>query len=223
VPADHSDISAGNGHYLGFLRDICEVSGICSTTTYIWGGFTVDILEGRFLREHGDLDGFTLNLLDALPDLRPQYEARGYTTRFRDDIHMLEIHQHGLHASFNALEIDGPTAMWRHIGPEGTVFFPAAWLDDAPRPFYNAFVYLAGVRLDYALKSNVHLVSAEWQPRDCDRDATEHLDRIVAREGLDPDDFLKEIWSYNPFWVKRGYPEYAMPAVARPLVPAGQG
>ncbi len=78
-------ISVGNQHYLAFLRDIYEVSNACSTTTYIWGGFTIDILEGRFLRDHGDLDGFTLNLLDVLQDMTELYEARGYAATFRTD------------------------------------------------------------------------------------------------------------------------------------------
>ena len=78
-------LSPHNQHYLTFLKDIYEVSKACATVTYIWGGFTIDILEGRFL--------------------------------------------------------------------------------------------------------------------------------------MDPEKFLRRVWSFNPFWAKRGYPAYAMPTVARPLLP----
>jgi hypothetical protein len=71
-------VSANNRRYLAFLRHIYEVSNACSTTTYIWGGFTIDVLEGRFLREHHDLDGSTLNLLDVRHDLAALCEERGY-------------------------------------------------------------------------------------------------------------------------------------------------
>jgi hypothetical protein len=198
------------------MQDIYEVSLACSTSTYIWGGFTLDIVEGRFLREHHDLDGFTLNLLDVLPDMTALYESRGYGVEFNQDFDILGIKRDGLHAAFNHLETDGAMMMWRHIGNEGTVYFPAYWLDDAPRDFYGTPVYTAGIQLDYALKTNIRLVHAEWSSREKDQAAIRHLERLIERDGLDPEVFLREVWSYNPFWAKRGYPEYAMPILAQP-------
>ncbi len=212
-------LSAANRGYLEFLRNIGEVSKTCGTRTYIWGGFTIDILEGRFVREHHDLDAFTLNLLDVLPEMTALYTARGYATEFRDDIDMLTIRRDGLHASVNRLEVDGPIAMWRHIGDEGTVCFPADWLDAAPRDFYGVKVYLAGLELDYTLKTNIRMINAVWTLREHDHAAIAVLERMMVERNLDPEDFLRHVWSFNPYWVKQGYPEYAMPAVARPLHP----
>lgn len=212
-------LSPSNQAYLGFLRDIAEVSRACETVTYIWGGMTVDLLAGRFLREHHDLDGFTLNLLDVRDGLMARYGGLGYGVEWRDDIDMLVIRRDGLHAAFNRLEIDGETAMWRHVGREGTVYFPAAWLDAAPRAFYGAEVVCAGAQLDYTLKTCIRLTHATWEPRDKDRAAIPHLERALAARGLDPEVFLREIWAYTPFWAKRGYPEYAMPVVASVLEP----
>jgi hypothetical protein len=48
-----------------FLQDIYEVSAALGTRTTIWGGMVVDILCGAFLRDHHDVDGFTLNLLNV--------------------------------------------------------------------------------------------------------------------------------------------------------------
>lgn len=212
-------VSANNRGYVEFLRDIGEVSTACGTRTYIWGGFTIDILEGRFVREHHDLDGFTLNLLDVLPEITALYAARGYVTEFREDIDMLTIRKDGLHASFNRLEVDGPIAMWRHIGDEGTVYFPVEWLDTTPRDFYGVSVYSAGIQLDYALKTNIRMIHATWTLREHDHAAIAALERMMAQYDLDPEDFLRHVWSFNPYWVKQGYPEYAMPTVARPLYP----
>ena len=100
-------LSTNNRHYLEFMQDIYEVSLACSTTTYIWGGFTADIIEGRFLREHHDLDGFTLNLLDVLPDMTALYKSRGYDVEFNNGFDILGISRDGLHAAFNRLETDG--------------------------------------------------------------------------------------------------------------------
>ncbi len=49
---------------LALLKDIYEVSELCSTRTYIWAGLVRDVITGKFLRGHGDVDGFTLNLWD---------------------------------------------------------------------------------------------------------------------------------------------------------------
>lgn len=99
------------------------------------------------------------------------------------------------------------------------MYFPAAWLEGEPRSFYGVPVHAAGVQLDYALKTHVRLTNAEWVPRPHDRSAIRYLEAAMARMGLDPEAFLTQIWSYNPFWVSKGYPEYAMPVVARPLQP----
>jgi len=212
-------LSSHNQHYLAFLKDIYEVSNACATVTYIWGGFTIDILEGRFLREHHDLDGFTLNLLDVRDRMMALHEHKGYTTQFREDIDMLVIAKGDLHAAFNRLEIDGEIAMWRHIGNEGTVFFPVDWLDNAPRDFYDAKLFSAGIQLDYTLKTNIRMIHATWDLREKDRAAIVVLEKVMAARGMDPEEFLRHLWSFNPYWAKRGYPAYAMPTVARPLQP----
>ncbi|MGC9394088.1 MAG: nucleotidyltransferase domain-containing protein [Anaerolineae bacterium] len=212
-------LSAENHGYLSILQDIDAVSAACGTRTYIWGGFTIDILTGRFIRAHHDLDGFTQNLLDVLPEMMARYAARGYATEFRDDIDMLTIRKGDTHAAFNRLEIDGPIAMCRHIGNEGTVYFPVEWLDAAPRDFYGVNVYTAGIQLDYALKTNIRMIHATWTLREHDHAAIAAMERMLAERALDPEDFLRHVWSFNPFWVKQGYAQYALPAVARPLQP----
>ena len=186
--------------------------------TYIWGGFTIDVFEGRFLREHKDLDGFTYHLLDVLDEMVTLYQLRGYTTRFFEDIHMLEISKNELHASFNRLDIDNETAMWRHIGDEGTVYFPISWLDDTPRNFYNQKVYTSGVRFEYAIKTNVRMINAEWQLRDKDYVSIEYLKKFIENEHIAEEDIFQRIWSYNPYWAKRGYEEFYRPTVEYPLL-----
>lgn len=209
-----ASVSANNQHYLAFMQDIYEVSQMCSTTTYIWGGFVIDIIEGEFTREHHDLDGFTLNLLEVLPDMTAFYKARGYFVEFRDDFDILVISRDGLHAAFNRLENDGAMMIWRHIGDEGAVYFPSDWLDDEPREFYGKSVYTSGLQFDYLLKTNTRMLNPEWKHRQKDNATIERLEKIISKTGLNPKEFLSQAWSYNPFWAKRGYPEYAMPMVA---------
>jgi len=212
------EISKANQGYLLFLKDIFEVSAECSTKTYIWGGFTMDILEGRFLREHGDLDGFTENMMSKLDQLTAAYKIRGYHTEFRNDINMLVIRKGDLHAAFNPLDRDGDVAMWRHIGDQGTVYFPYAWLDDVPRSFYGVNVYTSGVCFEYGFRSIVHDLNPEWKEREKDRIAKEYFVAKITEKGLEGKTIRKKIWSYNPFWAKRGYDPFDKPTLVFPTI-----
>lgn len=204
---------------LGLLQDIYEVSTALVTRTYIWGGMVTDILSGEFLRVHHDIDGFTLRLLSIKDEMATMLSERGYATSYSDEYDMLVIKKGELHAALNRLEIDGSTAMWRHVGDQGTIYFPVDWLDSAPRWFYGVNAYTSGIQFEYAIKTNVHLLSPEWQLRDKDRSAIEFLRAELDRMGLDKAKVLSRIWSYTPYWVGRGYPEYESRVVARSVRP----
>lgn len=178
------------------------------------GGFALDIHEGRFLREHHDLDAFTLNLLEILPDAMALYRLRGYAVDFLPDFDMLTIRKDGLHATFNRLEVDGETAMWRHIGNMGTVYFPAGWLDTAPSLFYGVPVFTAGIRFAYLLKTNPQLLNPEWTLLPKDEADIALLERILVEGDIDFDELCAQAWSISPYWVEQGYPEYVHPVLA---------
>ncbi|NLG52350.1 MAG: hypothetical protein GX552_19765, partial [Chloroflexi bacterium] len=125
----------------------------------------------------------------------------------------------GVHATFNRLEVDGDTALWRHIGDQGTVYFPRQWLSDMPLQFYDTPVLISGIEFEYAIKTHPQLLSPTWHGRDKDIEAIAWLSERLAERQIAPEDVLRHIWSYNPFWAKRGYPEYALPTVAWPLEP----
>lgn len=203
-------MACGNQGYLEMLGDIFRVSEGLGIRSYVWGGFAVDILQGRFTREHGDLDCFTENLAENWEELRQQYESLGYDVYYMKEFWLLRIEKGGLHASFNSMKnIDG-IAHWYHAGPHGTVFFPYGWLDEGPRTFYDAPVRTIGERLAYVLKTNAHLLHPEWKLREKD-----HAD-IAALEGMlggDVGEIKKRVWSHNPFWYAKGYEEYYFPIV----------
>ena len=200
-------MSLKNRMYLALIQDIYDVSTACGTRTYVWGGFVPDILSGRFRREHGDLDGFTQDMLAVLDRLTALYGERGYETVYLEDVHMLQIYKGDVHAVFNRLDIDNGIAMWRHIGEQGTVYFPAAWLDTVPRLFYGTRVYTSGIRFEYAIKTCPRLLSPEWSPKDCE--TLEYFNREIQRLGMQPEDIHRQIWSRSPCWAERGYEEYS--------------
>jgi hypothetical protein len=179
-----------------------------STKTYIWGGLVMDILEGCFLREHKDIDCFTLNLLDVKDGVDAVFKERGYSTEFLTDIDMFQIHKDGCGAAFNRLELNNEIAMWRHIGNEGTLYFPRVWLEDTPRNFYNTHVLISGIEFEYCIKTKVELLSPLWRLREKDTEALEYWARLLNEKNVSPESVLRQIWSENSYWRKKGYTEY---------------
>ena len=203
-----NNISVRQKHQLRFLDDIYEISFKCSTKTYIWGGLVMDILAGRFLREHKDIDCFTLNLLDCKGDIDDMFKEGGYTTEFSTDIDMFKIHKDGYVAAFNRLEFNGETAMWRHIGNEGTLFFPRIWLEETPRDFYNTHALISGIKFEYCIKAKVELLSPVWKLREKDTEALEYYTKSLVEKNVSLENLLQSVWSENPYWRKIGYKEY---------------
>ena len=199
---------------LELIKNIYEVSKNFGLKTFFWGGFAVDILHGKLTREHSDIDCFTENLVENKDKLIAEYESRGYTLGFYlDDFWMLEIKKDDVHATFNTVKnIDG-IANWHHAGSHGTVFFPYEWLDKEPTNFYGSYVYTFGAEMAYLLKTNVRLISAEWQLRDKDRADIAVLEQILLSKGINKDEIIKKVWSHNPFWYAKGYDEYFLPVM----------
>jgi hypothetical protein len=193
---------------LQFLRDVYEISGLCSTRTYIWGGLVMDIVEGRFLREHGDIDCFTLNLLEVRHRMEIGFQQRGYTTSYLDEVDMLQVNNTDCHAAFNRLEIENGIAMWQHIGNEGTIFFPQDWLRNNFINFYDVEVLVSGAEFEYSIKANVKLLSPVWQPRQTDIAALEYWAAKLRERNIIPETVLNRIRCENPYWRRKGYSEY---------------
>jgi hypothetical protein len=193
---------------LRFLRDIFEISRLCSTKTYVWGGLVMDIMEGRFLREHGDIDCFTLNLLEVKETIDELFVCRGYATEFVPGIDMYKVMNNGCHAVFNRLEIDKDTAMWRHIGDKGTLYFPRVWLKDTPMAFYDTSAYVSGIEFEFAIKAKVELLSPEWHLRETDKIALEYYTNALIQQNISSESVLNQVWSDNLCWREKGYKEY---------------
>ena len=158
-------LSTSNENKLNLIRDVWEVSEEASTRTYFWAGIVKDIYNGTFESEHRDIDGFTVDLLNKKESLSQLYERRGYKTKFLEEFHILRIDKNGEHAGFNRIDIDGEVAMWRHIGPEGTLYFPSIWLSNTPKDFYDTKALISGLGFEYCIKKHLEILSPDWKGR----------------------------------------------------------
>ncbi len=101
----------------------------------------------------------------------------------------------------------------------GLSIFPADWLDTEPRNFCGAKAYTAGECFEYCIKECPRLLSPQWSLRAKDKEALAYLREHHRARGTDARELLRRIWGFTPFWVKEGYPQYAMPTVAAALEP----
>lgn len=201
-------LSQNQNQQLQTLKDIYNISNQCSTKTYIWGGLVMDVMEGRFLREHRDIDCFTLNLLDVKDNIDRLFLQWEYETTFVKDIDMYKVQKGACRVAFNRLEIENETAMWRHIGDYGTLYFPKAWLKDIPMAFYDSRILVSGIEFEYAIKAKVKLLSPEWELRESDKNALIYFTNALEKLNIDPESVLQNTWSDNPYWRNKGYEEY---------------
>ena len=210
-------ISNKNKTFLQILKDISEVSERLDAKIYIWGGFVIDLIEGKFVREHDDLDGFILNMDSILNELISEFEKREYTVKYNEKFRILAIYKGDLHAAFNILYENKGIAEWQHIGENGSVYFPYEWLDQKPRIFYEIEIYTSNIQFEYCFRNIAPLVNPEWSKRRVkDIKAIKYYTEKLCSEDINIMQIEGEIWSYNPFWIDFGHNPFKPPVLVVP-------
>jgi len=210
-------ISNKNQLFLQIMRDITEVSDKLNTKTYIWGGFVIDLIEGKFVREHSDLDGFILNMDILLDRLISEFEKREYIVKYNEKFCILAIYKDELHAGFNVLHENKGIAEWQHIGKNGSVYFPYEWLDQEPRNFYDIKICTANIKFEYGFRNIALQINPEWSNRRAkDIEAIKYYSEKLCDIDVDTKKIEGEIWSYNPFWIDFGYNPFKPPVLVIP-------
>jgi hypothetical protein len=207
------NILTENKNYLNMVNDINTVSKEVGKKFYVWGGFVQDILEGKFIREHKDLDMFAEDLELIIDKVIGVFEKLEYECQYNNDISMLRVDKNNKHIGINPLEIKYDVAIWKHIGQKGFVIFPKDWLDQEPRIFYDTKVLTAGYKFEYTFRKIAKYLNPKWNERDKDKEAKEYYKNILDKNKIKEEDLLKKIWSYNPFWLEYGYNGYESPVL----------
>jgi hypothetical protein len=120
-------MTKSNELYFSVMELVEAYSGKLETTSWIWGGFTVDIYKNRVLREHDDLDYLTLNLHSLIPQFSEMFARCGWQVKVleNDD---LKLVRDGIKVHLGHVEITDK-ARWTHNGDKGSIWFPSNWLD----------------------------------------------------------------------------------------------
>lgn len=169
--------------WLDAMTSIETVSTICNTTSWVWGGFGVDINYGRILREHDDLDFLTLNLGLLIPEFTGGFTRRGWQVQHLDNGD-LKLRKEGIKAQLGNVEVTAK-AKWTHDGDKGYICFPIDWLHLRPVQFCDRELHVVGPELLYVLKENPELLNSKWIRRDKDIADLAYLRELLREKRYD--------------------------------------
>ena len=167
------------------MRLVETSSTTLGTTSWIWGGFTVDIYKGRILREHEDLDYLTLNLHTLKSQFAELFEHIGWQVQHLDNGD-LKLRKDGLKIQLGHVEFSDKVT-WTHNGERGHIYFPVKWLRQEVVQFYDIELHVAEPEFQYVLKEYPEMLNPEWVLREKDIVAKQQLREILERRGIDVD------------------------------------
>jgi hypothetical protein len=193
------------------IEDLYSVTNIFHAKAYIWGGLVQDILEKKLLREHRDIDVFIEDLVEHLSEITNSMEKMKYQCKYNEEINMLVIYKNEKHFGINPLKINHDIAIWKHIGEKGFVVFPKEWLDEKERQFFDINVLTSGIKFEYSFRKIATHLNPQWKEREKDKIALEYYEQKIIENNIDKKELLKNIWSYNPFWLDYGYNGFMEP------------
>jgi hypothetical protein len=197
------------------ISDIILVSNELNIKAYIWGGYVQDIMEGKILREHGDIDMFIENMDKNINKLIKKLKTKNFICSYYSDMQMLILNKNNIKATLNPIIFKNTTAIWKHIGEQGFISFPKEWLDMEYKEFQGIYVLTAGYKFEYCIRTIIKYTNPNWENRIREKDiqAKEYYKKILLKNNINGEELLKKIWSYNPYWLKDGYTGYEKPVL----------
>ena len=153
------------------------------TITWIWGGLVVDVLKGKFLREHGDLDYLMMDLHQSKSQISETFINWGWITKNLENGD-LKLIKNGMKIHLGHVELSD-TVTWTHNGEKGSIVFPVMWLPVKTIDFYELSVHIVSPELQYVLKTHPQLLNPKWQVREKDILDIKVLKQILMKRGVE--------------------------------------
>ncbi|HOG48208.1 MAG TPA: hypothetical protein PLJ35_21230 [Anaerolineae bacterium] len=184
--------------YLAAMRLVERISAELGTTSYVWGGFALDVYEGRVLREHDDIDYLTVDLPALKPQLAGLFAAHGWPAKELSNGD-LSPRRHGLKMQLGQIAL-GARVRWTYDGDRGYLEFPLAWLRPHPVRFCGLEVHVVEPELEYVTKCCPQLLNPDWRLREREIAARERLRALLWAKGVDPEALYARItlWREAP-------------------------
>ena len=175
---------------MGFIEEISTEVG---TTSFIWGGFTIDIYRGQYLRQHHDIDYLTVNLSTLKPQINRLLNQEGWLVKHivNGDI---SATKDGIKIHLGNIYLE-KQARWTHNGQEGILCFPSEWLGKNRVNFCGVPIHVVEPEFEYVIKENPKLLNEKWCPREKDLIARRELTKVLTDKKVDLDKLASQVFS----------------------------
>ncbi len=173
------------------MRLVEAISAQLGTTSYIWGGFTMDIYEGRMLREHGDLDYLTVDLERLKPQLAALFAQHRWPCKVVANGD-LSPRRGGFRMQLGNITLD-EGVRWSFNGDKGFVVFPRTWLLAEPVCFCGVQVHVVAPEFEYMVKCCPQIFNPDWHARPRESEALARVRSMLEARGVDPDHLYYQI------------------------------
>ncbi len=180
---------------LAAMRLVEAISTRLGTTSYIWGGFTLDIYQGHPLREHGDLDYLTVGLERLKPQLAALFARHRWPCKIVDNGD-LSPRRDGFRMQLGNITLDDGVR-WTFNGEKGYVVFPRSWLAPEPIHFCGVDVHVVTPEFEYMVKCCPQIFNPDWHARPRESRALAQLRAMLQARGVEPDHLYYQITLYR--------------------------
>lgn len=176
------------------MSTVAAIARELDTRAYLWGGWLSDVLVGRVLREHSDIDYLTVDLRPLVDAFDARLAGQGWEARHALDDCLLAARREGIKLHLGHIHM-GTCVDWKHNGDRGSIRFPSDWLHEEPLDFYGLQVHVVEPELGYVLKTHPGLMNAGWEPRDKDRADLQVLQATLIEKRVDLDALASQVIS----------------------------
>ncbi len=174
---------------LNTLRTLNNVASLLQTKVYVWGGLTQDLYEGKFLREHSDVDCFMLEGNKTKDELATFFQHEGWNVLDMNGV--LSIKKEGSKIHLGHIEPMNASLM-KYTFYEGALFitFPTAWLKKEPFMFYGIPVDTTEPEFEYAIRIGPMKLNPLQELREKDTLAVQYFEKRLTLKGENLDNVL---------------------------------
>jgi hypothetical protein len=180
-----------NEQHLHAMKLVETYSKSLHATSWIWGGYTIDVYENHFLREHEDLDYLTLNLHGLIPQFTQCFENDGWQTTLLENGDLKAEHG-SVKIQLGHVELH-EKARWTHNGDKGSLWFSGEWLNPKPLSFCGVEIHVVAPELQFVLMEQPQLLNPAWRHRENDTIARKYLKGYIKEKGIPPQSLFAQV------------------------------
>lgn len=177
---------------LNTMNTLNDVASALKTTVYIWGGLAQDIYEGRFLREHSDIDCLMLNRNTIQEELEKTFIQKGWSVV--DVNGVLSIKKDGSKIHLGNIEpLNDGLLKYTFFGGFAFIAFPKTWLKQKAVRFCGLNVLTTEPEFEYAMRAHSRKKDPTKEVREKDKIAMKFFEEKLRLKRKNLDEVLAEM------------------------------